>query len=128
MECFAKTVKSLKNSHKKVPPWIFDRVLNTILFRVPLDSKHSVKSVRIWKFSGPYFPAFGLIRRDTEYSVQMQENVDQKNSEYGHFSRSERSFLKTYQNYISKDGQMNVPTLNCKFFCLSHAHCKSIIL
>ena len=23
-------------------------------------TKHCVKSVRIWKFSGPYFPAFGL--------------------------------------------------------------------
>ena len=34
-----------------------------------------VKSVRIWIFSGPYFPPFRL-------------NADQKNSEYGHFSRS----------------------------------------
>ena len=38
-------------------------------------SKHCVKSIHIWSFSGPYFPAFGL-------------NTDQKNSEYGHFSRS----------------------------------------
>ena len=35
---------------------------------------HCVKSVT-QSFSGPYFPAFGL-------------NTDQKNSEYGHFSRS----------------------------------------
>ena len=34
------------------------------------------------EFSGPHFPAFGL------YSVRMRENTDQKNSEYGHFSRS----------------------------------------
>ena len=34
-----------------------------------------VNSVRIWIFSAPYFPPFGL-------------NADQKNSEYGHFSRS----------------------------------------
>ena len=33
------------------------------------------KSVRVWSFSGPYFPALRL-------------NTDQKNSEYGHFSRS----------------------------------------
>ena len=33
--------------------------------------EHTVKSVRNWSFSGPYFPAFGL-------------DVDQKNSEYGH--------------------------------------------
>ena len=58
-----------------------------------------MKSVRIRRFSGLYFPAFGLphldwIRRDTEYlsvsspnaAVRMQENADQKNSEYGHFS------------------------------------------
>ena len=36
---------------------------------------HCVKSVRIRSFSGPY-------------SVRMRENADQKNSEYGHFSRS----------------------------------------
>ena len=34
------------------------------------------ESVSIRSFSGPYFPAFGL-------------NTDQKNSEYGHFPRSE---------------------------------------
>ena len=37
--------------------------------------EHYVKSVRIRSFSGPYFPAFGL-------------NTDQKNAEYGNFSRS----------------------------------------
>ena len=47
---------------------------------------HCVKSVRIRSFSGPHFPAFGL---NTErYSVHMRENTYQKNSEYGHFSRS----------------------------------------
>ena len=36
---------------------------------------HSMKSVHMRRFSSPYFSAFGL-------------NMDQKNSEYGHFSRS----------------------------------------
>ena len=36
---------------------------------------HCVKSVRILSYSGPY-------------SVRMQENVDQNNCEYGHFSHS----------------------------------------
>ena len=36
---------------------------------------HYLKSVPIRSFSGPYFPAYGL-------------NAVQKNSEYGHFSRS----------------------------------------
>ena len=40
--------------------------------------KHYVKKVPIRSFSSPYFPAFEL-------------NTDQKNSEYGHFSRSEGS-------------------------------------
>ena len=41
-------------------------------------SLHCVKSVRIWSYSGPYFPAFRL-------------NTDQNNSEYGHFLRSHLS-------------------------------------
>ena len=45
--------------------------------------KQSIKSVRIWSYSGPYFPTFRL------YSVRMRENADENNSEYEHFSRSE---------------------------------------
>ena len=41
-----------------------------------MASRRCVESVRIRSCSGPY-------------SVQMQENTDQKNSEYGHFSCSE---------------------------------------
>ena len=37
-----------------------------------------MKSIRIRSFSGPYFNAFGL-------------NTGQKNSEYGHFSRSAKT-------------------------------------
>ena len=32
----------------------------------------------------------------------MRENADQNNSEYGHFSRSEDSFDKFYQNTVSE--------------------------
>ena len=51
------------------------------------SKQHCIKSVRIRSYSGPHFPAFGL---NTEfcispYSVQMRENADQNNSEYGHF-------------------------------------------
>ena len=46
----------------------------------------TVKNVRIRSFSGVHFPAFGL---NTErYGVLMREKTDQKNSEYGYFSRS----------------------------------------
>ena len=44
---------------------------------------HCVKRVHIPDFSGPYFTAFGL-----NTDLRMRENADQKNSEYGHFSRS----------------------------------------
>ena len=43
-------------------------------------SKHCVKSARIWSYSGPYLPAFGL-------------NMDQTNSEYGTF-HAEKSTKK----------------------------------
>ena len=45
-------------------------------------TEHCVKSVRIQSFSGPHFP----------YSVQMRENTEQKNSEYGHFLCSRSYF------------------------------------
>ena len=48
-----------------------------------------VESVHIQSFSVPYFPTFGRdISPYSPYSVQMMENTDQKNSEYGLFSRS----------------------------------------
>ena len=47
---------------------------------------------------------YGQILRMSPYSVQMRENMDQKNSEYGHFSRSASnkrltSRCVTYQKY-----------------------------
>ena len=47
-----------------------------------------MKSVRIQSFFGPHFPAFGLNTDISPYSIQMRENTDQKNFDYGHFSRS----------------------------------------
>ena len=55
---------------------------------------YCVKSVRIWSYSGPYFPAFGLnTERGAECGVRMRENTDQNNSEYGHSLRSELDLL-----------------------------------
>ena len=51
---------------------------------------HCVKSVGIRSYSGSYFPAFGLSMeryRVSLHSVQMRENADQNNSEYGHLFR-----------------------------------------
>ena len=68
-------------SHKIVmmyPP----NIINSFLPNVHIW--HYVKGVRIWSFSGPYFPAFG-VNIQSEFS---REYTDQKNSEKGHFSSS----------------------------------------
>ena len=50
---------------------------------------HCVKSARIQSFSGPHFPAFRLNPENLlckfPYSVRTQENMDQKNNDYGLF-------------------------------------------
>ena len=48
---------------------------------------HCVKSIRIWSYSGPYHPAFGL-NTERYVSLLIRENTDQNNSKYRHFSRS----------------------------------------
>ena len=45
-----------------------------------------LKSVRIRSYSGPHFPAFGLLCIQSE----CEKNADQNNSGYGHFLRSTR--------------------------------------
>ena len=49
---------------------------------------HCVNSVRIRSFSGLHFSAFGRNKSKFPYSVQVPKNVDHKNSDYRHFSRS----------------------------------------
>ena len=65
-----------------------------IRINVSCETKHCIKSVRIRIFSGPYFPVLTLNTKRHEVSlrifVRMRENNDQKNSEYGQFSRSKR--------------------------------------
>ena len=51
---------------------------NSLNFLVShFQTQHCVESVRIWSYSGPYLPTFGL-------------NTDQNNFEHGHFSCSEK--------------------------------------
>ena len=60
-----------------------------LLYLKSSDDFHCVKTGLIRSFSGPYFTP-RIECRDTEYlfsfslNVWMQENMDQKNSEYGH--------------------------------------------
>ena len=71
-------------------------MLKTLYYIICLQNRilvleNCVKSVCIRSFTGPYFPTLGL---NTEkygvppYSVRIRENTDQKNSKYGHFSRT----------------------------------------
>ena len=61
------------------------------------NNTHCLKSVRILSFFGPYFPALGLNKGRYGVSLRIQsemlENTDQKNSEYGNFSRSEANHV-----------------------------------
>ena len=72
---------------------------------------HCVNFVRTRSFSGPYFPAFGL-------------NIDQKNSEYGHFSCSvyQRDLRKMRQAKQIKSTQVYKAngSKNLKSSCLLH--------
>ena len=63
---------------------------------------HFLKSILIRNCSGPYFPTFGVNTERyfvSQCSVQMRENTDQKNSEYGHF------FCSELTNPLSHTGQ-----------------------
>ena len=53
-----------------------------------MSKGNCVKSVSIRSFPGPYFPALGLNKGRSPYSVPMRQNTDQKNFEHGHFSSS----------------------------------------
>ena len=62
---------------------------------------YCLKSVSIWSYSGPYFPAFGL-----------------KNSEYGHFFCSGCSdiFRQTSREMSRKDAALQTIVLHLGFF------------
>ena len=70
MDASQQSLNNLKAKPKKFNKKI---KLSLLKYRQEYISLH--KSVRIWSYSG-------------SYSVQMRENTDQNNSEYGLFSRS----------------------------------------
>ena len=83
-----------------------------LLIRESLSSRSSRlrQSVRIWSYSGLYFPAFGLntVVRISPYSVQMRKNTDQNNSEYGHFLRSEYKSCSLCTKILSHSDQKSL--------------------
>ena len=63
--------------------WRFAFAYTEIFSRLkPTSDAHCVKSTRFRSFSGRIFP----------FSIEMPEKMDQKNSEYVHFSRSDRKY------------------------------------
>ena len=71
---------------------------------------HCVKSAHMRSFSGLHFLIFVLNR--------MRENTDQKNSEYGWFSRSEQLFPITLEKYFCACYHIKVVGYYCKIFFL----------
>ena len=59
-----------------------------------IGTSNCIKSIRIWSYSGPYLPAFGLDTVRYGVSLRIQSECrkirGQSNSEYRHFSRSVR--------------------------------------
>ena len=103
--------QGFKYTFEKIYPWETSKDFFKYLFwwlqkmRVG-DLFHCVKIVRIRNFSCPHFPAFWLntereILRISPYSVGMQENADQKNSEYGYFWY----FIKESNEFLDKSFQ-----------------------
>ena len=62
-----------------------------------VGASKNVESNTVWKVS-----VFGVfLVRIFPYSVQMCENTDQKNSEYGHFLRSVKKTVKLHANLVT---------------------------
>ena len=72
-----------------------------ILQMVPTAWKMSLFGV----FLVCIFSHLDWIGRDTQYSVQMREKMDQKNPEYGHFSRS--NYMGLLLNRLNEVGENN---------------------
>ena len=77
--------------------------MNLGSFEEKENQANCVKSVRIRIYSGPHFLAFGMNMeryRISPYSVRMQENADQNNSEYRHFLRSESHYNEVLKFFV----------------------------
>ena len=77
------------------------------------ENKHCLKSARIWRFSGLY-------------SVWIRENMDQKNSEYRHSSRSESP--KSFYNIILGQSGRRETNLIIFYFNEMKSFLKAVLL
>ena len=79
--------------------WKCNIVLNRTIVQ-PLREKCPYSKF-LWSVFSRIWIEYGEILRISPYSVRMRENTNHKNSEYGHFSRSERDSY--YNKTLFKD-------------------------
>ena len=88
-------------------------------------NQHCAKSVRIWSYSGPHFPAFGL---NTKYLSVFSANARKcgENAEYGRVLRSADHFselqlpqsLIFFAEFFALVSYLKMPTKGCSGFFL----------
>ena len=76
-----------------------------VLLRV-IGHLHCLKSVRIWSFSGPHIPAFGLNTERYSASLQIQSECGKIQTRKTPYKDIFYAVLVSYQNALSK-GQSN---------------------
>ena len=80
----------IAHQHELISAYLFILALEILFLLLKTNSNINAPKISLRKkcpyseFSGLYFPAFGL---NTE-RYEVRKNTNQKNSEYGHFSRS----------------------------------------
>ena len=83
---------------REYTPFLFLRLMSGLQLTVTITDKSKTTELRkkcpylefFWPTFSRIWNEYGEIRSISSYSVQMRENTDQKNSEYGHFSSSVR--------------------------------------
>ena len=71
----------MKNHYQHLAIAIFRILMNPEAYLGQIQASHSVKSVRIWSYSSPHFPAFGLntvrysVSRDTPHLSVFSRNA-----------------------------------------------------
>ena len=98
-----------------------------MLYRSPLAKKYPYSDL-FWSAFSRSRTEYGETLCISSYSVRMQENADQNNSEYGHFSRSASSWLYNKITVsLPNDSTSNLSYGN-NLFKISHTYVYSDIL
>ena len=71
------------------------------LFTYNETLRESVRIQLLWSVFFRIRTEYGEILRVSPYAVRMRENMDQNNSEYGHFLRSKNVVKKQYEYNVT---------------------------